>query len=591
MGFRCQMKPKTPSGAARFSYINRTGKYARDKADLVHTADHNMPDFARKDAMLFWEAADEHERSNARICLEFELNLPTELKTLEQKIECVEKFINQLNAKAGKFPTSYAIHSDKDGQNPHVHLMISERALDGIDRPAELFFKRANTKKPELGGTKKSLFFNRSSENVLWTRAAWAEACNETLINSGFNARFDSRTKAAQRLEAIEMGDIRKAVRLSTLIEKHEGPHVGGIRKRLEAGRLTRDEVDAEILEKLDSNDTIKDFNRELKLFAAVAEIEQLQAFLECEKPAERMAFIADLYTPKPASELDEQKKDLEYEHDFRAQLITDTCRDTNSQGVYEHIQALHVMQARRNNQILQSIDSQRQACDFTNIRNSVFTPAQSSCATPHSSLLTLRGLEAQFLSLALPELEKASSKAERDAFDAELAELEEQLREAQRAAEHAELTLDMAQCAFDDLKERRKQLKAEIDDSKPVGIEKLLVAMGIVSDASEVLKSELAELQKRMAQDAEDGKKLGALSVELRTHADELLERVEAVRLQQQSEQQPARENQAQAETTQAPQSALDSFFESRGFNESLEAPAQAQKAKQQRPTRGPGL
>src|SRR5699024_10789919 len=103
------------------------------------------------------------------------------------------------------------------------------------------------------------------------------------------------------------------------------------------------------------------DFNRELKLFAAVAEIEQLQAFLECEKPAERMAFIADLYTPKPASELDEQKKDLEYEHDFRAQFSTDGNSNTNSKGVYEHTQALYVMQARRNNQILQGLDSQRQ--------------------------------------------------------------------------------------------------------------------------------------------------------------------------------------------------------------------------------------
>lgn len=590
MGFRCQMKPKTPSGAARFSYINRTGKYARDKADLVHTADHNMPDFARKDAMLFWEAADEFERSNARICLEFELNLPTELN-LKQQIECVEKFINSLDTKAGNFPTSYAIHNDKDGQNPHVHLMISERNLDGIDRPAELFFKRANTKKPELGGTKKSLFFNRSSENVLWTRASWAESCNTTLIDHGFDARFDSRTKAAQRLEAIEIGDIRKAVRLSTLTEIHEGPHVGGIRKRLEVGRLTRDEVDAEILEKLDSNDTIKDFNRELKLFAAVAEIEQLQAFLECEKPAERMAFIADLYTPKPASELDEQKKDLEYEHDFRAQFSTDGNSNTNSKGVYEHTQALYVMQARRNNQILQGLDSQRQAGDFRKIRDSVFTPVQPDCATAHSSLLTIRGLEAQ--PLALPELEKAYSKADRDAFDAELAELEEQLREAQRAAEHAELTLDMAQCAFDDLKEQRKQLNAKIAESKPVGINRVLVLLGITNDDSKVLQSELVELQKRIKQDAEAGKKLGPLSVELRTHADELLERVEAVRLQQQQqpEQQPARENQAQAETTQAPQSALDSFFESRGFAEALEAPAQAQEAKRPSPRRGPGL
>lgn len=509
------MKPKTPSGAARFSYINRTGKYARDKADLVHTADHNMPEFARKDAMLFWESADEFERSNARICLEFELNLPTELKTLEQKIECVEKFINQLNAKAGKFPTSYAIHSDKDGQNPHVHLMISERALDGIDRPAELFFKRANTKKPELGGTKKSLFFNRSSENVLWTRAAWAEACNETLINSGFDARFDSRTKAAQRLEAIEIGDIRKAVRLSTLTEVHEGPHVGGIRKRLEAGQLERDEVDAEILEKLDSNDTIKDFNRELKLFAAIAEIEQLQAFLECEKPVERMAFIADLYTPTPAVELsNHHTEDLEHEHehDTRAQLVIASQSNTHAGGIFEHVQHLHVVQARRNNQILQSLDIQRKTCDFSNIGNFVFTPIQSCDAATYSLLQDVRRLIAQPLSLK------------------ELEVCVEDCAKASREADDAELRVDFKSQDLQQFKIRASQLLQLIKDSEPNFIERFFIKTGLFEDRSTVFKKQVPALLNLIAETKKEVRELSELSSELRAYAERLQSKLDAL-------------------------------------------------------------
>ena len=571
-GLRHQLKPKTPSGAARFSYINRRGKYDRDKADLVHSADHNMPDFAKPNAMLFWEAADEYERSNARICLEIELNLPQELKTVAQQIAVVEKYIQQIEKQAGRFPTSYAIHNDKDGRNPHVHFMFSERNLDGIDRPAEKFFSRANTKAPENGGTKKSTWWHKK-QNIFLSRAAWADSCNEVLKESGFKPRFDPRSKAQQRAEAIKNGDLARAVELSTMTEKHEGAARGGIRKRLAAGDLQREEVQPEVLEVLDSNDFVKDFNRELMLFAAVASDEQLSEFLECDEPTQRVAFIADLYTPTPtpAAEL-EHIEDLEHEHDFRAQFSTDGNSNTNSKGVYEHTQALYVMQARRNNQILQGLDSQRQACDFTNIGNSVFTPVQSRGATPHSSLLTLRGLELARNS-TLVELEKASSKAERD-------------------AELAELSLDIAQCAFDDLKEQIKQLKADIDNSKPVGVEKLLVAMGIVSDDSKVLQSELAELQKRIKQDAEDGKKLGALSVELRTHADELLERVEALQLQQpKPEPEPQQDAKAKQDAPQAQQSALDSFFESRGFAEALEAPAQAQEAKQQRPARGPRI
>lgn len=529
MGFRCQMKPKTPSGAARFSYINRTGKYARDKADLVHTADHNMPDFARKDAMLFWEAADEHERSNARICLEFELNLPTELKTLEQKIECVEKFINQLNAKAGKFPTSYAIHSDKDGQNPHVHLMISERALDGIDRPAELFFKRANTKKTELGGTKKSLFFNRSSENVLWTRAAWAEACNETLINSGFNARFDSRTKAAQRLEAIEMGDIRKAVRLSTLIEKHEGPHVGGIRKRLEAGRLTRDEVDAEILEKLDSNDTIKDFNRELKLFAAVAEIDQLQAFLECEKPAERMAFIADLYTPTPtpAAALDEDLFD-DYDREPHRSTHAGTA---HTGGVQQHTDYLHVVQSRKNNQVLHSRIGGSKLCEVQRRKRSSFsqgnslrTAVQSFSGASSGAVRDARRAEP----LSLPELEKAYSKADRDAFDAELAE-------------------DFASQDLEQIKGRAEQLIKLIEEAEPRWFEKPLIKVGLLEDRTVVLRKKIPSLQKQMTETEKEVRELSERASELRANADRLQSKLDVLRV---GEPKPAS---TQSETVQA--------------------------------------
>ena len=576
MGFRCQLKPKTPSGAARFNYIKREGKYARDKADLVHSADHNMPDFAKTDARLFWEAADEYERSNARICLEFELNLPTELN-LKQQIECVEKFINSLDTKAGKFPTSYAIHNDKDGQNPHVHLMISERTLDGIDRPAELFFKRANSKKPELGGNKKSLFFNRSSENVLWTRASWAESCNETLIEHGFDARFDSRTKAAQRLEAIEVGDIRKAVRLSTLTETHEGPHVGGIRKRLEAGQLSPGEVDAEILEKLDSNDTIKDFNRELKLFAAVADIEQLQAFLECEKPAERMAFIADLYTPKPtpAAELDYETEDLEHDYTRESQRNTNK-RASSAGGVQQHIEYLHVVQSRKNNQILQDTISRSELCksegragSVLDKRDTVRTAVQQIGGASSAELRNVRRAELEVKKVLSPE---------------DFEKLEAELTRAQRDAEHAELSLDIAKCAFSELRKQLNQLNDAVADSKPRGLKSLLVTIGLANDASIELQSELKKLRAHMRVENDFGIELQRSSIELRAHADKLLERVETHRLQQ-----PKPKPEPEQDAPQAQQSAFDSFFESRGFAASIEQPAQQQEVK--RPSRGPRM
>ena len=50
-----------------------------------------------------------------------------------------------------------AIHRvGADGENPHAHLMYSERGNDGIERRAEQWFRRYNGKPPETGGARKS---------------------------------------------------------------------------------------------------------------------------------------------------------------------------------------------------------------------------------------------------------------------------------------------------------------------------------------------------------------------------------------------------------------------------------------------------
>ncbi|WP_407239847.1 hypothetical protein [Escherichia coli] len=41
------------------------------------------------------------------------------------------------------------------GEQPHFHLMFSERQVDGIDRDPEQYFKRYNAKAPEKGGARK----------------------------------------------------------------------------------------------------------------------------------------------------------------------------------------------------------------------------------------------------------------------------------------------------------------------------------------------------------------------------------------------------------------------------------------------------
>ena len=84
---------------------------------------------------------------------EIEFALPVELDERQQQ-ELASIFVADLTG-GERLPYTMAIHRG-GGDNPHVHLMISERGLDGHARDAEQWFKRANKAAPEKGGALKT---------------------------------------------------------------------------------------------------------------------------------------------------------------------------------------------------------------------------------------------------------------------------------------------------------------------------------------------------------------------------------------------------------------------------------------------------
>ena len=154
-------KTKKPiSCVKRFRYITRTKEYAnhKDHAEKVeYVKSGNMPSFCKDRPDQFWEAAELYERKNGRTATSIVLALPKEL-TEQQRIELTEKIIEQFCDKYN-FPYTAAIHNHKSAiageDQPHLHLMFSERALDEFERTAEQFFKRYNEKHPERGGAQK----------------------------------------------------------------------------------------------------------------------------------------------------------------------------------------------------------------------------------------------------------------------------------------------------------------------------------------------------------------------------------------------------------------------------------------------------
>ena len=123
---------------------------------------------------------------------------------------------------AKRLTYTLAVHRG-DGENPHAHLMISERGLDGVERDSETWFRRYNRQEPEKGGAHKS----RAAMPKAWledTRKAWEREANEALERAGYGERIDHRSLAERRDAAERSGDLELAAELSRKPNVHLGP-------------------------------------------------------------------------------------------------------------------------------------------------------------------------------------------------------------------------------------------------------------------------------------------------------------------------------------------------------------------------------
>ena len=140
------------------AYIAREGSYAERDGyeDLEATGHGNLPSWAEHEPSRFWTAADRYERANGATYLEIEIALPRELNP-DQRQALVLDFVQQ--EIGDRHAHQWAIHNPgaalAGGEQPHAHLMYSERTVDGIERGADQYFKRYNGQHPERGGCRK----------------------------------------------------------------------------------------------------------------------------------------------------------------------------------------------------------------------------------------------------------------------------------------------------------------------------------------------------------------------------------------------------------------------------------------------------
>ena len=185
------------SAQAKDEYIEREGSYAYRRKDIQVCVSGNMPEWACDNPSEYWKAADIYERANGRLYVEIEFSFPVEIP----KYKRLELALEFADAVPGKevLPYTLAIHKN-DPNNPHCHLMISERSNDGVLRSPDSWFRKADAK--TNGGAKKT----KALQSLDWfseVRELWANIANAALEREGCGERIDHRTLKAQGIDRI----------------------------------------------------------------------------------------------------------------------------------------------------------------------------------------------------------------------------------------------------------------------------------------------------------------------------------------------------------------------------------------------------
>lgn len=240
------------SAGARCAYIARLGEYrrgpgGRDRDAVLHLESANMPGWAREAAGAdaeaastagreYWRAGDIYERANGRVAAQLEFALPIELG-LDAWRDLARALAQDATtlSDGGRLPATWAIHAGH-GTNPHVHLIISERVNDGIERGPAAWFRRAATgaKAPADGGARKTRDLQRP-EWVVAKRARWAELVNAALGAAGSSERIDHRSNLERGIEDLPTEHVgygagRQGRNLSNRNRRHLNDEIKNVR-------------------------------------------------------------------------------------------------------------------------------------------------------------------------------------------------------------------------------------------------------------------------------------------------------------------------------------------------------------------------
>lgn len=211
--------------AASKVYEERTHQtYSYGRKERVMKVATLLPDGAPRayaDATQLFNAIEKYEQAlNARTAKKIVVALPREL-SLDESDEILTDFIRD-NLCANGYCATYAIHNDKDGNNPHAHILVANRqinkkgewsskrkmeyALDEKGERIPLIDKKTGKQKVDKRNRKQWKRIS-AEQNPLdkkqfleQLREAWAVECNKHLLQED---RIDHRSNAARGIDDI----------------------------------------------------------------------------------------------------------------------------------------------------------------------------------------------------------------------------------------------------------------------------------------------------------------------------------------------------------------------------------------------------
>ena len=229
----------------------------------VMLPEHAPPEYS--DRNVLWNSVEWSEtKRDAQLARTVELALPAEL-THEQNIALIRKFVQKTFVDKGMC-ADVAFHDKGDG-NPHVHIMLTMRALqeDGRWAPKSRLVYNLDANGNRIPARQKGRWKTHKENTVDWDdrgnaeiwRAAAADAINDALREAGFSQGFvDHRSYARQGKERIPM--------------VHEGP---------EARAMEQRGIPTEVSER---NREIREKNKQLEQMEA--RLARLNAWAQYEK-------------------------------------------------------------------------------------------------------------------------------------------------------------------------------------------------------------------------------------------------------------------------------------------------------------------